>query len=318
MNYKWLLPVGALILLCILFLVNDNSDDDYPDYDDEASAFVDTQETSITEVDKPKETSSYKTIHDIESSDETASTNASVDDSYTPVEIPHGVETPVGGMNHKIYASHEGYSLSYDTINHCPFWVAWELTSSEAQGRHGRSNDFRPDPQLPYKHQVSETAFSGSGYDRGHMCPAGDQKWSELAMSESFFMSNMCPQDPTLNQVWWEHLEEAERRWAKQEGSVYIVCGPIFDNKKATNWIDGYNIKIGIPDGFFKVFLSLKSGKEKAIGFIFRNNGTRQPVGKAACSVDHVEEVTGYDFFSGLDDDLEQKLESNFNMGKWN
>lgn len=305
MNYKWLFLVGAFFLLCILFLINDNSDD-FDESDNPIDEFVETKEE-----DPIAEIPPYKEI-EAPSTDEKLT-----DETYTPVVILNNIEIPRGGLDHNVYASHEGYSLSYDTINHCPFWVAWELTSSESQGRSGKTNDYRPDPQLPYKHQVSETAFSGSGYDRGHMCPAGDQKWSELAMSESFFMSNMCPQDPTLNQVWWEHLEKAERRWAKQEGTIYIVCGPIFDNKRASKWIDGY-IKIGIPDGFFKVFLSLKQRNEKAIGFIFRNNDSRQPVGKAACSVDVVEEMTGFDFFSALDDQLEKELESKFNMGKWN
>lgn len=308
MNYKWLLPVGAFVLLCFLFLINDNSDDDYQD---EVSEFVDTEQREEEMQADAVEPIVLRDINEVVAEDETAK------DNYVPVTITHGVEIPVGGLTHGVYASHVGYALSYDTINHCPYWVAWELTKEEAQGRHPRMDEFRCDPQLPYKHQVNEDAFKGTGYDRGHMCPAGDQKWSAEAMSESFFMSNMCPQSPTLNQVWWEHLEEAERRWAVQEGSVYIVCGPIFNNHKASNFIEG-NIPVGIPDGFFKVFLSLRKSKEKAIGFIFKNDDSRQPVGKAACSVDHVEEVTGYDFFSSVEDELEAKLESQFNMGKWN
>lgn len=308
MNYKWLLIVGALVLLCVLFLINDNS---YADYDEENSAFYKGEDVTFIEeetVNESKEDTDKSEVASIER----------VEDSLPPAEIPHGMEIPIKGPCHNIFVSHEGYSLSYDTIRHCPFWVAWELTSIEAQGNYGRSNDYRPDPQLPYNHQVSETTFGGSGYDKGHMCPAGDQKWSEQAMSESFYMSNMCPQDPTLNQVWWEHLETAERRWAQQEGSVYLVCGPIFDNNKKTKWIEGYNVNVGIPDRFFKVVLSLKRGNEKAIGFIFKNDGSRQPVGKASCSVNDVEKVTGYNFFYTLDDELEERLESNYNIGKWN
>lgn len=305
MNYKWILPVGALVLLGILIMINDNSDDDYSE---NHVALLDEQNAEITEE------SVFKTIDDIDIIKDVS--KEATDTSKIPVGLSDGIEIPVNGLSHGVYLYHLGYSLSFDTINHCPFWVAWELTSNEVQGKYGRSNDFREDPQLPIRHQVSKSDFSGSGYDRGHMCPAGDQKWSELAMSESFYMSNMCPQAPKLNQVWWEHLEDAERRWAQQEGSVYIVCGPIFNNNK-TKWIYGSNAKIGIPDSFFKVFLSLREGKEKAIGFIFKNDDSRQPVGGASCSVNKVEEITGYDFFSHLEDELEERLESNFNLGKW-
>lgn len=165
--------------------------------------------TKVEDIDFTED-ETYKTINDIDKA--TDSSEEFTDDSSRPNVLSHGIEIPINGLTHNIYLSHEGYSLSYDTINHCPFWVAWELTSNEIQGKHGRSNGFLSDPQLPIRHQVTKSDFSCSGYDRGHICSAGDQKWSEFAMPESFYMSNMCPQTPKLNQIWWEHLEDAERR----------------------------------------------------------------------------------------------------------
>ncbi len=133
---------------------------------------------------------------------------------------------------------------------------AWELTAEETQGTEPRSNDFLVDPKIPRNNQVTTYDYRGSGYDRGHMCPAGDMKWSREAMTQCFYMSNMCPQNKTLNGGPWEKLESSCRRWAKQEGKIYIVCGPIFTKGKNTMTI-GNEHRICIPDAYFKVVLSV-------------------------------------------------------------
>lgn len=235
-----------------------------------------------------------------------------------PILTPPNLELPKGGKSHGIIVEHTGYTLSYDTINHNPFWVAWQLTSEEANGSCERSNEFMQDPDIPARHAVRDNSYRGSGYDRGHMCPAGDLKWNKKAMEESFYMSNMCPQNHELNSVWWEHVERAERQWAKNEGSIYIVCGPIYDKDKEPQYISRGRFRIGIPYGFFKVVLSLNPGQEKAIGFIYLNDDTRQPMQEVATTIDNVEEVTGYDFFSGLDDETEERLESRADVELWN
>lgn len=216
-----------------------------------------------------------------------------------------------------LIVEHSGFTLSYDITTHCPRWVAWELTAEELNGDVPRSKDFLPDPLIPTAHRVEGTDYRGSGYDRGHMCPAADMKWSVESMRECFYMSNMCPQDRTLNGVAWERLESACRRWANTEGSVYIVCGPIFYPDSAAVVIGPASRKIRVPDAFFKVVLSLRPGHEKAIGFIYRNDASRQAMGEVCCSVDEVEAITGYDFFSSIDDDLEAKVESNANLSIW-
>lgn len=231
---------------------------------------------------------------------------------------PKRIELPakLHGIPERII-EHTAYTLSFNTSTNLCNWVAWELTSSEVNGRYGRTDDFCGDPMVPENHRVDEYAYRESGYDRGHMCPAAENKWSTQAMSESFFMSNMCPQNPTLNRQWWAHLEEAERRWANNEGKIYIVCGPIYNTDRRQKTI-GSIVPISVPDGFFKVILSIRKGHEKAIGFYYRNRDNRQPMGDAACTVDSIEALTGMDFFFLLDDDIENKVESEYNLSKWN
>lgn len=212
--------------------------------------------------------------------------------------------------------SHTGYVLSYNSETNCPNWVAWELTRQEAASQGRRSDEFAPDPALDMRHQVTTNDYKGSGYDRGHMCPAGDMKWSPTAQRECFYMSNMCPQLHALNAGGWEKVESACRRWAKQEGSVFIACGPVFSNGRKVRTI-GREHTVRVPDGFFKVVLSLRKGQEKAIGFYYANNDREQTMESAAMSVDDVERMTGYDFFYQIDKAVEKRVEAQYNLRDW-
>ena len=228
------------------------------------------------------------------------------------------IEQPELRNKKELIIYHTGFSLSFNKQTNCPNWVAWDLTEEEAYSTATkRVNDFRGDPAVPPLNRVEGYDYKESGFDRGHMCPAGDMKWSIESMSDCFYMSNICPQNSVLNQQWWEHLEKACRRWASQEGKVYICCGPIFNNQCKARYI-GDEVKIRVPDGFFKVVLSLRNGHEKAIGFIYKNTAERQTMESAATSVDEVEKMTGYNFFPKLEKQIEEKVESSFNLRKWN
>ena len=210
---------------------------------------------------------------------------------------------------------HTGYTLSFNREHNNPNWVAWELTAEESEGTLPRSNDFEADPDVPAPHQVSTDDYRGSGYDRGHMVPAADMKWSSKAMRECFYMSNMCPQDHSLNSGAWNTLENACRRWAKKEGAVYIVCGPVYKSAKPKTI--GRALRISVPDGFFKVVLSLNEGKEKAIGFYYANRDGKQPMHETTTSVDEIEALTGIDFFVNIPDRLERRIEAEYSLKKW-
>ena len=247
------------------------------------------------------------------------SCNESSDEPELPkpaVVIPECLERPLGREG-DLLIEHTGYALVYNTETNSPDWVAWELTREEADGKDARRvNDFRGDPLVPEACRVETVDYKDCGYDRGHMCPAGDMKWSSKAMSECFYMSNICPQSPTLNRQWWEHLESACRRWARQEGSVWICCGPIFKQERKKKYV-GNAVRVRVPNAFFKVVLSLKEGEDKAIGFIYSNRDSRQPMEEAVVTVDSVERLTGLDFFYQLNPDVQEALESNANLAIW-
>ena len=210
---------------------------------------------------------------------------------------------------------HEGFTLLYDTKTMCPRWVAWELTAEETRGKVSRGGvDFKEDASVPEQYQVASWDYNGGAYGRGHMCPAGDMKWSQQAMQDCHYMTNICPQNAELNKVWWEHLERACRTWARQEGAVQIVCGPIFsDNPKRF----GKKHRMAVPRAFYKVVLSLKKGSEKAIGFFYTNDNAPQPMEDAVRSVDEIERLTGLDFFSSLPDEQEDRLEAMTDLRAW-
>ena len=173
---------------------------------------------------------------------------------------------------------------------------------------------YTPDPDIPRGIETGD--YSNSGYDRGHMCPAADNKWDKQAMRESFYMTNICPQHHNLNRGDWKELEDDCRRWVEESGTIYIACGPIL-YKNDISYI-GEERKIRVPNAFFKVILAgLDEGKPRAIGFIYKNTSGNNPLDHYVNSVDQVERITGLDFFSQLPDDVENEIESNYNLNQW-
>lgn len=208
----------------------------------------------------------------------------------------------------------QGYTVSYNKDLRVPNWVAWHLTASHLNGNTKRSGaTFHGDMDVPEPRAI-DFDYMRSGYDRGHMCPAGDNKWSPSAMDESFLFTNICPQVPSLNRGDWNEMEQACRKWARQYGDIYIVCGPIFYRKRPKTI--GKN-KVAVPDAFFKVVLCM-NGRPKAIGFIYKNADGNRPKGDYANSVDEVERITGIDFFPTLPDKVENKVEAQCNPDDWN
>ena len=171
-------------------------------------------------------------------------------------------QTDVAGLEIPIYKGklsqtikrRTAYTVSYNHDTRQPNWVAWVLTREHASGNLPRA-DFEDDMDMPSP-KGTKADYYNSGYDRGHMCPAGDNKWSQKAMNECFLMTNMCPQNHSLNAGVWNTIEQQCRTWAKKYGKVYIVCGPVFLNKQHRKL--GKN-KVLVPDAFFKVIL--RTGK---------------------------------------------------------
>ena len=231
-------------------------------------------------------------------------------------EVKQGLEIPTSKANvPSSLLYREGYTTSYNVDTRTPNWVAWHLTANHTNGPAKRKGIiFQADEDIPAP-RVDTYDYMRSGYDRGHMCPAGDNHWSQKAMEQSFLMTNICPQVPALNSGLWNTIEKQCRTWAQVYGDIYIVCGPIYFNQKHKTI--GKN-KIQVPEAFFKVVLRLKD-EPKAIGFICRNASAKgRKKTDYVNSVDEVERITGMDFFSQLPDDIEQQIEGQADIKDWN
>ncbi|MBA4409713.1 MAG: DNA/RNA endonuclease [Odoribacter sp.] len=201
---------------------------------------------------------------------------------------------------------HTYYTLAYSEDNEQAYWVYYVLTPELINGNQSRTDDFRADP-LVSTGSASLGDYKGSGYDRGHLCPAADMKLNKTSMSESFFLSNMSPQVAEFNRGIWSTLEAQVREWALKYSKLYVVTGPIFkDNIGAI----GEN-KVTVPGHYYKV---LFDGNDKMIGLILPNAKSSSPLESFVVSVDSIENLTGIDFFPELDDQIENQLEGSKNV----
>ena len=208
--------------------------------------------------------------------------------------------------------SYKAMEVSFNPAMHQPNWVAWELTSDETYGTIKRDSQFYADESVdgcakPYD-------YSYSGYDRGHMAPAGDMKWDADAMRETFCLVNICPQAKVLNTGTWKRLEEKCRTIARIDSALIIVCGPVL-----TDSISDYigDTGVAVPKRFFKVVLSPYTIPMRGIGFIMANDRVKGGMQAAAVSIDEVERITGHDFFSALPDSIEDHIESACDFNGW-
>ena len=225
------------------------------------------------------------------------------------LEIPIFEEAP-----YKQHIVHKGFELVFDENARIPEWTAYELTAEETAGTAQRGRHYDLDPEV-YGVQGDNDDYRNSGWDRGHMVPAGDMKLDEQMMRESFYFSNICPQNRNLNGGDWKTLEELCRIYAQKYGKVYIVCGPII----GTNMYGRLGShQIVIPDAFYKVLLTETDSGYEAIGFIMNNEAGHRPLTTYVKTVDEVEEITGLNFFFLLPKKVERKVESEYNLSVWN
>lgn len=208
---------------------------------------------------------------------------------------------------------YSGFALKYNEQYEQAEWVAYLLTDYEVRGTVDRSDRFRADDNIPTG-SASLSDYKDTGYDRGHLAPAADMKWSEMAMDESFLMSNMSPQDPGFNRGIWKELEKLIRDWAVENEEVYVVTGPVLTDDPYT--AIGEN-EVAVPKRFYKVILDNKEPELKAIGFILANEKSDLSLMAVTVSVDVVERETGIDFFYLLPAETEDRLESTVSVAQW-
>lgn len=231
------------------------------------------------------------------------------DDSYQP-KIEYYLPTSSGQVIHQKY-----YTLSYSEEHEQAEWVAYKLTRDELKMEWvKRRDEFKSDPRVRTGSAELDDYYR-SGYDRGHLVPAADRMFSDEAMLETFYLSNISPQSRNFNQGIWRELEELTRNWAKKYKELYVVAGPVLSvSPKGTI---GDN-EVSVPQAYFKVLLDISEPEVKSIAFVIPNQVSYDPLFEFAVSIDEVETLTGIDFFAELlDESLEKELESSFNIDLW-
>lgn len=222
---------------------------------------------------------------------------------------------------------HSALSLVYSEKHEQAKWVAHIITPDILKSNLGRTNDFREDPKvttgtateidyfLKELQPDSTYEYDGFGYDRGHLAPSADFRWSAKAMSDSYYYSNMSPQLADFNRGKWSHLESLLRGYISRNSDteLLVVTGPIL--KDGLPVIERSTNRLTIPELFYKVVVDLKN--ERAIGFIMPNKKINYPLASFAVSIDKVEEETGLDFFAKLPLELQETLESQKDIKWW-
>ncbi len=207
---------------------------------------------------------------------------------------------------------HQNYSLSYSEPHEQAEWVAYELKASHISSTNHKRPYFEIDNAV--KTGAAHWGnYKKSGYDKGHLCPAGDRRFTQEAHDETFLTSNISPQEHQFNAGVWNRLEQKVRYWAKKNDGVFVVTGGILKNGLKTIGDED----VAVPNQFYKVILDNTNGKIKVLAFIMNHENSDLPLYKFVVSVDEVEALTGIDFFPELDDALEDKLEASSSYKSW-
>jgi len=207
---------------------------------------------------------------------------------------------------------HEYYSLSYSEEHEQAEWVAYELKASHIARTNRKRPYFIYDKKVKTK-SANYRNYKKSGYDKGHLCPAGDRKFSKNAFDETFFTSNISPQKHDFNSGIWNRLEQKTRYWSTKNKQIYVITGGVLKNGLKTIGQE----KVSVPNQFYKILLDYSKPQIKAIAFLMPHKNSNTPLYKFVVSIDEIERLTGIDFFPNLPDDLENSLEKSSNYKNW-
>ena len=207
---------------------------------------------------------------------------------------------------------HEGYSLSYSEPHEQAEWVAYELKKSHLSNTNFKRPYFEIDKAVKTK-AAHWRNYKKSGYDRGHLCPAGDRKFSKATHDETFLTSNISPQKHAFNSGVWNRLEQKVRYWASKYNGVFVISGGVLKGNMKTIGSE----KVSVPNQFYKVLIDNNSGKTKVLAFLLPHQNSNKPLYEFVVSVDTIEQLTGIDFFKELEDTIENTLEASRDYKRW-
>lgn len=210
---------------------------------------------------------------------------------------------------------YEGFTVTFNEEMRQPDFVAWELTASKAMSEIAsrKDADFAVDESVDGCATLED--YKHSGFDRGHMAPAADMKWSKKAMRDCHYLTNICPQLDKLNSGPWATVEKNCRKWAEKFGVIYIIAGPVLSDQ-LTRKIG--NTPVPVPERFFKVVIAPFNNPPMGIAFLMPNGYIRGGAQSTVTTIDEIEAITGFDFFSALDDEIENDIEAQHSLMKWN
>ena len=224
------------------------------------------------------------------------------------------VTLPKGMSNQTL--NYKALTIYFNNQWRIPNCVAYELTATMVSMADAPTAEKRKNYRFVADRRASGSPdggdYRGSGYTRGHMAPAMDMRGDRQTMLDCFAMTNMCPQEAKLNNDHWRQLEESVHRWAKRDGRLIVLTGPIVAPGHACI---GPRHDIAVPKAFYKVVYAPRQGR--AIAFIYDNAPSPGGMARRAVSVDEVERRTGLDFFTALDRDTERRIEAQCSIDAW-
>lgn len=207
---------------------------------------------------------------------------------------------------------HPFYTLSYNEKYEQAEWVAYTLTANQVSNSTYKRPYFKKDKQVKTKSAYYKN-YSKSGYDKGHLCPAGDRKFSKEAYDGTFLMSNVSPQEHEFNAGVWNRLEQKTRYWATKYKGIYVVTGGILKPNLKTIGTE----KVAVPEAFYKIILDYTQPEVKAIAFLVPHKESTKALYSFVTSIDTIEALTHIDFFAALPDKVENKLEQKSSYKQW-
>ncbi|MCO5232514.1 MAG: DNA/RNA non-specific endonuclease [Chitinophagales bacterium] len=218
---------------------------------------------------------------------------------------------PKENNNHEII-THSAMMLSYNEDHEQANWVMHIIPKDVITGTITRTNDFRIDSMVSTG-SADVADYWDSGYDRGHLAPSADFRWSKKALSESYYYSNMSPQNPDLNRNGWNNLEIQVREWVVEHGDLLVITGPILKDNLPK--IQQGSFRVSIPEAYYKIIVDINSPSIQAIAFLYPNAPVTGPVAKYMVSIDSIESLSGINFFPNIPD--AESFESTIDIQNW-
>ncbi|QBA65003.1 DNA/RNA non-specific endonuclease [Muriicola soli] len=225
------------------------------------------------------------------------------------IDIPAYV-LPLSSREHIV--KHNYYALSYNEEHEQADWVAYALVRSHLTNDDRKRPYFIDDPKVRTS-SADWRNYKNSGYDRGHLCPAGDRRFSESAYNETFYTSNITPMERDFNAGIWNSLEIQVREWARRYDSLWIITGGVL-----TEDLPGIGVEsVSVPEAFYKIILRGNADRPEVIAFLIPHKVSSAPLDQFRVSVDSIEKMSGLNFFESLDDKVEKPLESASRNSDW-